>query len=67
MLIMSFVFGVILITWGLYLMRTEKGLFGKNRKRKNLFNLLFMGEASGLGQFLGGVLFIIIGIIAFFI
>ena len=67
MLIILFIFGIILITWGIYRMRTDKGLFGKSQRSKNIFNLLLMGEASGLGQFLGGVLCIIIGIIAFFI
>ena len=67
MLIILFIFGVVLIIWGLYRMRTDEGLFGKNRKSRNIFNFLLMGEASGLGQFLGGVLCIIIGIIAFFI
>ncbi|WP_397539207.1 hypothetical protein [Rummeliibacillus pycnus] len=64
MLYISFIFGIVLTVWGLYRMRTDDGLFGKNQKRKNIFNLLLMGEASGLGQFLGGILFIIIGVIA---
>ncbi|MEI2471378.1 hypothetical protein V8V75_17680 [Peribacillus frigoritolerans] len=65
MLNVSFIFGAVLIVWGIYRMKTDDGLFGKNRKSKNIFNLLLMGEASGLGQFLGGILFIIIGFIAF--
>ncbi|MBT2632879.1 hypothetical protein J7E76_28090 [Bacillus sp. ISL-101] len=65
MLNVSFIFGAVLIVWGIYRMKTDDGLFGKNRKSKNIFNLLLMGEASGLGQFLGGILFIIIGVIAF--
>ncbi|MGE8207614.1 hypothetical protein ACQKP0_24385 [Heyndrickxia sp. NPDC080065] len=67
MSIILFIIGAILIVWGIYCMKTEDGLFGKNRKSKNIFNLLLMGEASGLGQFLGGILCVIIGIIAFFI
>lgn len=63
MLIILFIFGVVLIVWGLYRMKTDDGLFGKNRKSKNIFNLLLMGEASGLGQFLSGILCIIIAII----
>ncbi|WP_144554292.1 hypothetical protein [Peribacillus simplex] len=65
MLNVSFIFGAVLIVWGIYRMKTDDGLFGKNQKSKNIFNLLLMGEASGLGQFLGGILFIIIGVIAF--
>ncbi|MGG0791938.1 hypothetical protein ABE132_25280 [Peribacillus simplex] len=65
MLIVLFIFGAVLIVWGIYRMKTDDGLFGKNQKSKNIFNLLLMGEASGLGQFLGGILCIIIGIIAF--
>ncbi|PEZ72386.1 hypothetical protein [Bacillus sp. AFS017274] len=65
MLIVLFIFGAVLIVWGIYRMKTDDGLFGKNQKSKNIFNLLLMGEASGLGQFLSGILCIIIGIIAF--
>ncbi|WP_141994973.1 hypothetical protein [Bacillus sp. B4EP4a] len=65
MLIVLFIFGAVLIVWGIYRMKTDDGLFGKKQKSKNIFNLLLMGEASGLGQFLSGVLCIIIGIIAF--
>lgn len=60
-----FIFGVILVAWGIYRMRNDGGLFGRNRKSKNIFNLILLGEASGLGQFLSGVLCIVIGIIAF--
>ncbi|CAK6478095.1 hypothetical protein ACPOM7_24005 [Peribacillus castrilensis] len=59
-----FIFGAVLIVWGIYRMKTDDGLFGKNRKSKNIFNLMLMGEASGLGQFLSGILCIIIAIIA---
>ncbi|WP_218640891.1 hypothetical protein [Paenibacillus odorifer] len=45
-------------------MRKEEGLFGKNRKSKNIFNFILMGQASGLGQFISGILCIIVGIIA---
>ncbi|WP_144530008.1 hypothetical protein [Peribacillus simplex] len=65
MLNVLFIFGAVLIVWGIYRMKTDDGLFGKNRKSKNIFNLLLMGEASGLGQFSSGILCIIIGIIAF--
>ncbi|MBD8590787.1 hypothetical protein IFT92_23905 [Peribacillus simplex] len=59
-----FIFGAVLIVWGIYRMKTDDGLFGENRKSKNIFNLMLMGEASGLGQFLSGILCIIIAIIA---
>ncbi|KOO49141.1 MULTISPECIES: hypothetical protein [Viridibacillus] len=58
-----FIFGIVLTVWGIYRMRTDDGLFGKNQRNKNLFNLLLMGQASGLGQFLSGILCIIVGVI----
>ncbi|MEK4759556.1 hypothetical protein MHH85_04775 [Viridibacillus sp. FSL E2-0187] len=67
MLFILFIFGIVLVVWGIYRMKTDDGLFGKNRKSKNIFNLFLMGEASGLGQFLSGILCIVIGIIAFFV
>ncbi|GAA1385511.1 hypothetical protein [Peribacillus frigoritolerans] len=67
MQIILFIFGAVFIVWGIYRMKTDDGLFGKNQKSKNIFNLLLMGEASGLGQFSGGVLCIILGVIAFFV
>ncbi|ETT80580.1 hypothetical protein MKZ08_13000 [Viridibacillus sp. FSL R5-0477] len=67
MYIIGLIFGVVLVTWGIYRMKTDEGLFGKNQKNKNLFNLLLMGEASGIGQFLGGVILIIAVIIGFFV
>ncbi len=67
MLFILFIFGIVLVVWGIYRMRTDDGLFGKNQTNKNLFNLLLMGEASGIGQFLGGIVCIIIGIIGFFV
>ena len=67
MIFILFIFGIVLTVWGLYRMKTDDGLFGKNRKTKNLFSLILMGQASGLGQFLSGILCIVIGIIAFFV
>ncbi|ETT82185.1 hypothetical protein C176_14382 [Viridibacillus arenosi FSL R5-213] len=58
-----FIFGIVLTVWGIYRMRTDDGLFGKNQRNKNLFNLLLTGQASGLGQFLSGILCIIVGVI----
>ncbi|MBM7833168.1 hypothetical protein [Clostridium sardiniense] len=60
-------FGVLLTLWGIHRMKTDDAFFGKTQKRKNIFNLLIMGQASGIGQFLGGILCIIIGIVSFII
>ncbi|WP_285398960.1 hypothetical protein [Lysinibacillus sp. fls2-241-R2A-57] len=67
MYIIGLILGVGLVVWGIYRMRTDDGLFGKNQKSKNVFNLLLMGEASGVGQFLGGIILIIAVIIGFFV
>ncbi|MDB8803718.1 hypothetical protein [Romboutsia sp. 1001216sp1] len=61
------IFGIILTLWGIHRMKTDDAFFGKSQADKNIFNLILMGEASGLGQFLGGVLCIVIGIISFII
>lgn len=60
-------FGVVLVLWGIYRMKTDDAFVGKNQKRKNLFNLLILGQASGIGQFLSGILCIILGIVSFII
>jgi len=67
MIIIPFVLGVVLIIWGIYRMKTDDGLFGKSQKSKNIFNLLLTGQASGIGQFLSGILLIVIGIIGFIV
>lgn len=61
------VFGVVLISWGIYRMKTDDAFVGKTQTRKNLFNLLILGQASGLGQLLSGILCVILGIVAFII
>ncbi|HDR7389967.1 TPA: hypothetical protein QCX13_003260 [Bacillus toyonensis] len=61
------VFGMVLILWGVYRMKKDDAFVGKTQTRKNLFNLLILGEASGLGQFLGGLLLVIFGIVALII
>ncbi len=61
------VFGVVLILWGLYRMKKDDAFVGKTQTRKNLFNLLILGEASGLGQLLGGILLVILVIVSFII
>ncbi|WP_445818962.1 hypothetical protein [Bacillus sp. FSL M8-0168] len=64
MLIILFIFGVVLIVWGLYRMKTD---FSGNKKKNNIVSFLLQGEASGIGQLLGGIICIILGIIAFII
>jgi len=61
MIFLLFIFGGILICWGIYRMRTD---FNKNKKKNNIISLLLQGGASGIGQLLGGILFIILGIVA---
>ncbi|KUH42024.1 hypothetical protein M2E15_2116 [Bacillus mycoides] len=48
-------------------MKTDDAFVGKTQKRKNLFNLLILGQASGIGQLLSGILCIILGIASFII
>ncbi|EJR26639.1 MULTISPECIES: hypothetical protein [Bacillus cereus group] len=59
--------GVVLVSWGIYRMKTDDAFVGKTQKRKNLFNLLILGQASGIGQLLSGILCIILGIVSFII
>ncbi|PEX83024.1 hypothetical protein [Bacillus cereus] len=61
------VFGIVLILWGVYRMKKDDAFVGKNQTRKNLFNLLILGGASGLGQFIGGILLVILVIVSFII
>ncbi|MGE7925771.1 hypothetical protein ACQKND_21640 [Viridibacillus arvi] len=63
MIIILFIFGIVLTVWGIYRMRTDDGLFGENQRNKNIFNLILLGQASGIGQFLSGIVCIIVGII----
>jgi hypothetical protein len=60
-------FGVVLVLWGRYRMKKDDALIGKTQTRKNIFNFILNGQASGLGQFLSGILCIILGIVAFII
>ena len=60
-------FGVVLVLWGMYRMKKDDALVGKTQTRKNLFNFLMLGQASGPGQLLSGILVIIIGILSFII
>ncbi|PEA84496.1 hypothetical protein CN680_26935 [Bacillus pseudomycoides] len=59
--------GVVLVAWGIYRMKTDAAFVGKNQTRKNLFNLLILGQASGIGQLLSGILCIILGIVSLII
>ncbi|MGG3509009.1 hypothetical protein ABES58_26575 [Paenibacillus lautus] len=61
------VLGVVLVLWGRYRMKTDDAYVGKTQKRKNLFNLLLLGEASGIGQFLGGILCLVLAVVSFII
>lgn len=61
------IFGVVLILWGIYKMKTDDAFVGKTQTRKNLFNVLILGQASGIGQLLSGILCVILGIVAFII
>lgn len=67
MKILFILFGVLLTLWGIYRMKTDDAFAGKTQTRKNIFNLLIFGEASGIGQLLGGIACIILGIISFVI
>lgn len=67
MQIILIIFGVILILWGIHRMKTDDALFGKTQKSKNIFNLILLGQASGIGQFLSGVLCIIVALASFII
>lgn len=60
-------FGVVLVLWGIYRMKTDEAFIGKTQTRKNIFNFFILGEAVGIGQFLSGIACIIIGILSFII
>ncbi|MBB6624558.1 hypothetical protein H7E67_14045 [Clostridium gasigenes] len=60
-------FGVLLVLWGMYRMKTDKAFVGKTQTRKNIFNFFLLGQSSGLGQLLSGILVIILGILSFII
>ena len=65
--VLFIIFGVVLVLWGIYRMKTNDALFGKYQKSKNIFNLILLGQASGLEQFLSGIACIVIGILSFII
>lgn len=59
MLIIGFIFGVILLLWGIYQIKNSS-------KASSLIDLIFNRQGSGIGQFLSGLLLIIAVIIMFF-
>ncbi|MEW8994847.1 hypothetical protein [Clostridium sp.] len=65
--VLFIIFGGLLTLWGIHRMKTDDALFGKNQKSKNIFNLILMGQAFGIGQFLSGIACIVIGILSFVI
>ena len=60
-------FGVILTLWGIHRIKTDKAFVGKTQTRKNIFNFLIMGQASGFGQLSSGIICIILGVLSFII
>ncbi|MGL4570526.1 MAG: hypothetical protein ACRCVJ_05645 [Clostridium sp.] len=67
MRILFILFGIVLILWGIYRMKSDKAFIGKTQSRKNIFNFIIQGQSSGIGQFLSGILCVIIGIVSFII
>ncbi|HDX9578087.1 TPA: hypothetical protein ROX88_001609 [Bacillus pseudomycoides] len=65
--LVGIVIGVALILSGVYKMKKYDAFVGKTQTRKNLFNLLFNGQSSGIGQLLSGIVCIILVIVSFFI
>ena len=61
MVALAFIFGAIFIAWGFYRIKND---FSKNKKKNNIISFLLQGGASGIGQLVGGIIFIIIGIFA---
>ncbi|MGG7079504.1 hypothetical protein [Clostridium sardiniense] len=65
--ILFIIFGILLTLWGIHRMKTDEAFAGKTQKEKNIFNFSLMGQASEIGQFLSGIVYIIIGILSFII
>ena len=55
-----FFIGILFLVWGTIRMSTD---FKSNKQGKNILQLLLTGQAYGIGQFLSGIVFVIIGII----
>lgn len=60
----AFLIGILFIIWGTIRMSTD---FKSKKRKNNIFQLLLTGQASGIGQFLSGIIFIIIGLISLFV
>jgi hypothetical protein len=65
--ILFILFGVVLTLWGIYRMKNDDALIGKTQTKKNIFNFFLLGQASGIGQLLSGVICIILGVLSFII
>ncbi|WP_427109834.1 hypothetical protein [Lysinibacillus xylanilyticus] len=61
------VIGVALILSGIYKMKKYDAFVGKTQIRKNLFNWVINGQASGIGQLLSGIVCIVLAILSFII
>lgn len=57
-------FGIFLSTWGVYRIKHD---FKTNKTKNNIVGLFFSGQASGVGQFLSGVVTIVVGVIVMYI
>ncbi|WP_412676178.1 hypothetical protein [Bacillus paramycoides] len=55
-----FIFGFILMAWGFYRIKTD---FNTHQKKNNIISFLLQGGASGIGQFISGIICIIVGIV----
>lgn len=60
----AFLIGILFIVWGSIRMNTD---FKSNKSKNNILQLIFTGQASGIGQFFSGIVFIIIGIVSLII
>ncbi|MEG6592843.1 hypothetical protein V6C16_07690 [Desulfovibrio sp. 1188_IL3213] len=57
----AFLVGILFLVWGTIRMSTD---FKSNKRENNIIQLIFTGQASGIGQFFSGIIFIIIGIVS---
>ncbi|MEG0285872.1 MULTISPECIES: hypothetical protein [Vagococcus] len=59
--LIAFGIGILFILWGSFRLSND---FKTNKTKKNMLLFALSGQASGLGQFLSGVVFIVIGIVS---
>lgn len=64
--LIAFGLGILFMAWGYYRVKTDFS-DNENQSLNNIIQLILSGQASGIGQFLSGVIFIAIGIIALFV